>query len=236
IYQGQHDMDKLSARFFTLLLFAGSIAFAMPTFAVQKGDVLYTAYNIWQLNARNMAFINYKFKTPFIPAGSRVRIDEIESGETNSAGFTLIQQDSSQSTPEVTFTVLDTGSTFTLKFNKKYQPATTFAQAMERTFVKEDFDALTAGLQAEEIAAIRKGMLVRGMSKRAVLICYGYPPSHHTASLDGSKWLYWASRNGRFAVTFDPEGRATSNGHKVHSLLFDVNPVPTEAEPAPAAQ
>jgi hypothetical protein len=39
--------------------------------------------------------------------------------------------------------------------------------------------------------AIRDGKIVKGMSKEAVLMDYGYPPSHRTVSLELNAWTYW---------------------------------------------
>ena len=51
-------------------------------------------------------------------------------------------------------------------------------------FSAKKFPALTAGMSPKEINAIQKGVLVTGMSKAAVLVAYGPPPEHVTASLE----------------------------------------------------
>lgn len=53
-----------------------------------------------------------------------------------------------------------------------------------------------------ERAAIKKGALVKGMSKAAVIVSRGYPPSHATPSLDGDRWRYWKNRWATMYVDF----------------------------------
>ena len=92
----------------------------------------------------------------------------------------------------------------------------------ERTFGTRNREQLMEGFSDAEKWAIRKGVLVSGMSKEAVVVSYGYPPSHQTPSLSANTWNYWASRMGRFLVTFDGSGKTVSNGHKVHSQFFQA--------------
>ena len=54
----------------------------------------------------------------------------------------------------------------------------------------------------EEQNNIRKGVLDRGMSKRAVLMAYGYPPGHRTPDLDYHIWTFWQSRGQRMVAYF----------------------------------
>ena len=50
--------------------------------------------------------------------------------------------------------------------------------------------------------AIAKGVLVKGVSKDAVILSRGYPPSHATPSLDGDRWRYWKNRWATMYVEF----------------------------------
>jgi len=43
---------------------------------------------------------------------------------------------------------------------------------------------------------IKQGTLAVGMSKEAVLVARGYPPSHKTPSLDADTWQYWKFQAG----------------------------------------
>lgn len=50
------------------------------------------------------------------------------------------------------------------------------------------------GFNNVEAQAIRQGDLKNGMSKRAVLAAYGYPPAHATRSIEEDDWKYWVNR------------------------------------------
>lgn len=50
--------------------------------------------------------------------------------------------------------------------------------------------------------AIAKGAIVKGMSKDAVILSRGYPPSHATPSLDAERWRYWKNRWATMYVVF----------------------------------
>ncbi len=49
------------------------------------------------------------------------------------------------------------------------------------------YDALTES----ERWSIKNGTIEKGMCRAAVLMAYGYPPSHVTPSLKDDKWTYW---------------------------------------------
>ena len=43
------------------------------------------------------------------------------------------------------------------------------------------------------------------LAKEQVLQTLGYPPVHHTKSLDLDKWIYWTSSLGNLTVEFENE-------------------------------
>lgn len=63
------------------------------------------------------------------------------------------------------------------------------------------------GLTSEEKEAVIQGKIKRGMSKRAVVMAYGYPPLFMTESLDDNTWTYWISRLSSIEVIFDNNGK-----------------------------
>ena len=74
-------------------------------------------------------------------------------------------------------------------------------------FTPNTFEEMTAGMSEKEIEAIRKGIILNGMSKKAVLISYGYPPEHRTRSHESNVWIYWKNKLTSFEVCFDKEDR-----------------------------
>ena len=54
---------------------------------------------------------------------------------------------------------------------------------------------------------IKAGTLAVGMSKDAVIMAFGYPPTHRTKTLAESTWTYWKSKFINFEIQFDDRGK-----------------------------
>ena len=68
-------------------------------------------------------------------------------------------------------------------------------------------------MSKEEIAAIKKGKIVMGMSKKAVLVCYGPPPEHATFRQEHNVWDYWTSKFIRMKIFFNDNDKVS--GYRV---------------------
>ncbi len=65
-------------------------------------------------------------------------------------------------------------------------------------------------LSASDQALVKKNTVERGMSRDAVLLSIGPPPSHKTPSLESSTWNYWKSKFATFKVVFDDSGKVSA--------------------------
>lgn len=151
---------------------------------------LYTAYNMWK--SSQMKCINFKQGDDILPVGTEVR------------SVRIIQQ-------TIAFTTVNDGKTYTVGFTQRWHPKKSASNYGKMMFTTKNFEELTEGLSEIEIDAIKKGILANGMSKRAVFICYGPPPEHHTRKLDAKTWYYWKNRRDRFAVPFDEDQKLLLN-------------------------
>ena len=149
---------------------------------------LYTAYNMWKM--RQMKCINFKQGEDILPVGTEVRSVKV----TQQGGYRAAV---------ISFITVNDGKSYTVGFTSRWHPKKTAEDYRKIMFTPKNFEELTDGLTDMEIDAIRKGTLVKGMSKKAVFICYGPPPEHHTRNLDAKTWYYWKNRRDRFAVRFD---------------------------------
>lgn len=61
-----------------------------------------------------------------------------------------------------------------------------------------------------EIKSIKQGVIRSGMSKKAVLTSYGYPPEHQTPDLSDYQWIYWTGKYRHKTICFD-ENELTVN-------------------------
>ena len=172
----------------TLFVMFASVGLANSEEA--KEPTLYTAYNIWK--ASKMKCINFKQGTDIIPAGTEVNDVRL--------------WDQSRDSP-LYFTTVKDGRKYTIGFTNRWHPKKSMEDYRDMMFTTKNFEALTEGLSEMEIDAIKKGVLVNGMSKRAVLICYGPPPEHYTPNQNASTWYYWANRKDKLEIKFDQDGK-----------------------------
>ena len=50
---------------------------------------------------------------------------------------------------------------------------------------------------------INLGQIKKGMSKQAVIMAYGYPPTHVNPSIESDSWQLWKTRWNKLQVTFE---------------------------------
>jgi len=150
--------------------------------AASAADRLYTAYNIWFEKPDRVYSTGYQ-KGNMLAAGSEVKEVKRSRGKLE---FTDVKQDMK----------------FSAEFVGKHHPGLTAEQWMDRFLTTRDFAALTKGLTAAEIKAIRAGQVKAGMSKKAVLVAAGYPPEIGTASTELDVWKYWRDRFRNYEVKF----------------------------------
>jgi len=163
-----------------------------------SGHKIYTAYNIWFEKPERIWSINYK-KGAIIPAGTHVR--DVEIITTNRRNKAII------------FKTAKENKAFSIFWIKKYHPGKTIQQFKKNLFTTKKLDELTLEMSKDEIAAIKKGEIVKGMNKKAVLVCYGPPPEHATFRQEHNVWTYWTSKFIRMKVFFDDDGRVS--GYKL---------------------
>jgi hypothetical protein len=150
--------------------------------AASAADKLYTAYNIWFEQPTKVYSTNYQ-KGNILPAGSEVK-------------------DVNRSSNGVEFTDPNLGLKFSVEFVGKHHPGVTWEQWADRFLTTKNFAALSNGLTAAEIKAIKAGKIQAGMSKKAVILSAGYPPEVATASTKLDTWKYWRHRFGSYSVRF----------------------------------
>ena len=168
---------------FVLLPLAGCI-----TKYVGDNGTLYTTHNIWVENPEKVYAINYK-RGMIIPAGTRV--DNIVYKRNGDY-------------PYVRFTPEGFKGTVSLLMVKRYQPGLSIQELAQRTFSHKNFGELTEGLSEDEITMIKRGRVKVGMSRRAVVLSYGFPPLHETLYYEkNTKWKYWMSRVKTKLIIFD---------------------------------
>jgi len=165
-------------------------------------EQLYTAYNIWYEPGKeaNLWCINYKVGM-MIPAGTKVT--NVALGRARKGKF------SGGSPTSVSFITVPDGKRYWVNINKKFHPGKSINDYKAMMFTNKTFEELTNGLQKFEIEAIKKGVVVKWMSKDAALISYGPPPEHRTPNYrDFHNWIYWMNRFKSKEIYFDENNKA----------------------------
>ena len=148
-------------------------------------EPIHTAYNVWYERPERIYSLNYMTGT-LIAAGTRVLNYNVERNRINFE--------------------TERGS-YSIQFAQKYHPGLSIHDFSDRLFTHQSFEALTQGLNEKEIKAIRRGDVIKGMSKEAVRISLGPPPGHKTPSFENDTWIYWESRFRKKIVRFDENGK-----------------------------
>jgi len=171
---------------------------------------LYTAYNIWEWKYFNMKCINYKGtgRRSIIPAGTEVSEPKIDKYCGNPGS----QSDCSKI---ISFKTTTNNKIYKIFYTRNYHPGKTIKDYKRNMFTTKNFEALTAGLTEYEINAIKTGVIQNGMSKEAVLICYGPPPEHATPNRNSNVWRYWKNKKTTESIVFNSKNRTGPENFRV---------------------
>lgn len=184
-------MTKIKFSFFIHFLFFFVFFFLSTSWA---GDTFYTSYNIWYEIGKQDSLWCINYKTGMIiPAGTEVK--EVE----------IIHRNSLRS-PQITFVTMHDNRRFHVNFRKNFHPGKTIRDYLNMMFTEKNFTELVQRLNEHEVSAIKKGIIVLGMSKRAVVTSFGYPPEHKTPSVRDNVWMYWMNRFRSKDFYFDEKG------------------------------
>lgn len=172
---------------FSLVVFLMMLSYIPSVYAEKDvvGKTFYTTANIWYENPERIYSTNYH-RGAIIPVGTKVTIKEIDNDEIR--------------------LVDERGMGFTVVYLQKHSaPNTTIWNYFDQYFSEENpmrkggpFEKFTE----KEKNNIKIGEIEEGMSKPAVLMSYGYPPTHRTPSLESDVWVYWTSRMMKRTVYF----------------------------------
>ncbi len=158
--------------------------------AVNRGGEYFTRANIWYERPDKIPSTNYHVGA-ILPIGKRVRMIDITR---KSFSF--------QDELGITYTVV-----YVAKHNGPNMAAYLDFYFSESNILQSE---QYLSLSEMEKSNIKAGTLAEGMSKAAVLMAYGIPPSHRTPSTGLNSWIYWINRFINQTVLFDSDGNVTT--------------------------
>lgn len=190
---------------------------------------LYTAYNIWCENPAEISSLNYQ-KGKIIPFGTEVSIKEAAEDRivfeiVPSGGEYTISY-----LKEYTFRIpkeeylkrwewVSTEQFFRrlvspkehnekywilkreVEYRKGYE-SVSIDDFIRNLFTTKNLAGQSEGLSPENLRKLQSGIVEPGMTKKEVLMAYGYPPTYRTPSLDEDTWIYLPDRFVSLRVVF----------------------------------
>jgi len=148
-----------------------------------SGKKYYTKTNIWYESPNDILSTNYH-RGSILPVGTKVSIHSIKNKRIR-----FIPEGSEQ-----IFAMTNDKQTSTISTEDLFN----------RYFSTEPVIIGTGDYEVRESDRenIKNGVIAIGMNKKAVLMAYGYPPTHKTPLLTSDIWHYWYARLHRINVYF----------------------------------
>ncbi|OGW35512.1 MAG: hypothetical protein A2X58_00695 [Nitrospirae bacterium GWC2_56_14] len=197
-------MSNVSKKFIFLILVGALLgAFSAQAAEQVSGKIFYTTANIWYESKSQIDSTNYH-KGAVLPLGTKVKIKEVFDGSTSVSdpmGTQIFDR----------FIRFDdaTGESYKFFFLPRYaKPGMTVWDLFKQYFAENnpmDKGGAFGSLTVEDQKSVMAGVIAVGMSKTAVVMAYGYPPSHRKPSLLQDKWTYWESRSKTRTVYFSED-------------------------------
>ncbi len=155
-----------------------------------KGKIFYTTANIWYENRSRIESINYH-RGQLLPIGTKVQITQIRD-ENSFISYNALEQ------MDIYIEFTDqSGTSYKLIYYSRYATEGSSVSDLFKQYFSQNDPMAEGGafssLTSEEQKMVRAGGIAPGMSKKAVIMAYGYPPGHKTPSLQLNKWIYWES-------------------------------------------
>lgn len=187
---------------------------------LQSNQDLYTAYNLYAFGNK-VHSINYKHGK-MIPVGTKIKKIYFksyylaESIDYDSARKISVRTASengmvNRNDSRLTF-VTDDDIEYHYIFKYRHHPRKSFAATFSAIIATEDFSQQSKGFNSEVVEAIKKGVVIEGMTRAQVIMAMGYPPEHKTPSIDSPEWLYWMDKTATKKICFNHEALAIECG------------------------
>ncbi|VAW95791.1 hypothetical protein MNBD_GAMMA21-1548 [hydrothermal vent metagenome] len=148
---------------------------------VPEGTPLYTTINIWY--ERPTKIFPLFHRGAILPVGTKVTL-----GDMNSKAFKF---------------KTESGAEYRI-YSRKYYSMT--GQEMSNLFFSKKNPMAKGGqfhkFSKMEQKQIKAGILKKGMSRKAAIMAYGYPPTHVNPDINADVWQLWKSRWDKIQVTF----------------------------------
>ena len=155
-------------------------------FQLQKGQEIYTNYNIWFDDPQEISALNIQHGA-FIPIGTAIE----------PIGTEYFSE-------KIRFRVKNSGKEFAINFDDAYRLCT-MRDYIAATFTTENpLKNIPTATKRDQMVAerIRRGEVVPGMTRKEVELAYGPPPAIRTPDKRNETWIYWRTPSQIIRVIF----------------------------------
>jgi hypothetical protein len=196
MYRDQQHLQPTNKRMNTMKNMLSTLTLAVAGLVMSwsagaddlAGKSMYVQTNIWYDKPMKILATNYHVGSMIAP-GTKVTIEEIDEER-------IVFKD-------------DAGTKYRIVIELKHNnvPGPKLA---ERLFSADDpMAGRFKNFTKEEQDNIKAGYVVKGMSKEAVLMAYGYPPTIRTPNIESNIWTYWKNRWVTQIIRFDDKGKVS---------------------------
>ena len=144
-------------------------------------EKVYLKTNIWYSNPAEISCLNIQ-QGKILPIGS-----EIEPVKTTPSGDIVFKDKK--------------GQLYTIKFSEG-TALTSMREYIKTIFTTTPPEEFLKGIDPNVLLRIKRGEAVAGMTRKDVLLSYGYPPAVRTPDLRNESWIYWITDTRTVRVVF----------------------------------
>jgi outer membrane protein assembly factor BamE (lipoprotein component of BamABCDE complex) len=159
---------------------------------VTEDTRLHTAYNIWYDDPSEISSVNYH-KGKIIPFGTEVEIS-----------YAMCKPFWDKDYGKIIFKTKKDGKQFIIRFDQAWI-LIPLEEFIRRTFTVKNGKELAGNISPALYEKLSKGIVEQGMSRKQVLLAFGYPVPHRTPSFLDDTWIYWDSRMDTVRVVFNKD-------------------------------
>lgn len=163
-----------------------AFALAWTTAALADDTIYFVQHSFYAEKSKHIT-TNYHVGT-LVPINTKVKITDMGSSKMK-------------------IELPDQGNTEIKIENAEKHTKKSMEEIKNRMFGTNEVDLKKSSKEVQE--SIKTGQIAVGMTKDEVLLAYGYPPAHATASTDADQWIYWKTRWNKVALEFK-EGKLQS--------------------------
>lgn len=180
-----------------VMLFAAGCArriIVSEALQLPEGSKIYTRCNIWHKDPEDISAVNYHTGT-ILPFGTEVENVEAYMGSVTLRPFL------EKNRGTVSFKDKKTGQEFEIYYDETWMMIP-MEEYLRRIFTDKPQKDQAKGIKSSVYEKIIRGIAEEGMTRKEVLLAYGYPVVHRTPSLLEDTWVYWDAKMNTVRVVF----------------------------------